>query len=249
MAKYSSALSLSFSPPSSARIRRAVVPTALATLRQRDSFVSCQPVGWARNSTLLRAIEIASDIAEPLAVFTGFMASTPCMLMSMRKAQTWVPLGALTQRIAAKLVAMRQAEIQTRGAPVNGAAAETGVKGAPEAGGMNGLGRGAAADREASDGRRSANDNIQFSVVGDRGEAGARTAPRVKGCRPLSHHFDSRGASSAMMRGSASQSENGYSSRNFSNVRSAARIVVWSLLPNALPMEGRLRSGRACLRT
>lgn len=63
------------------------------------------------NSTALTA-----DFSGFLADLFGTSDTAHLMIWTMRKAQTWVPLGALTQRIAGKLLAMRQADIQKDGA-------------------------------------------------------------------------------------------------------------------------------------
>lgn len=112
MAKYSSADSLSFSPDRIARTRRTVVPIALAARARRDSFVSCQPTGWAKYSTLLRVIVIASDIAASLDFFACFTVVAPVMLLDMTnraddRSYRTERLGLVLRRVAAKLTAQR----------------------------------------------------------------------------------------------------------------------------------------------
>lgn len=85
--------------------------TRWAAFASQLSRVSFHPRGPANTQTMSFAL-IAADIFGTSVALFDFSAIGCSMFTLMKRDPTWKPLGALTTRIAARLMARREAEIQ-----------------------------------------------------------------------------------------------------------------------------------------
>lgn len=94
-----------------ARTRRALMPTFLARRFRQWSLVSSHERGPPMATSMGRTRSSAADIAESPADFDDFAGMASLMVATMKKAQNWTHIGTLSRRLAARLVAQREAQI------------------------------------------------------------------------------------------------------------------------------------------